>query len=396
MIEFKNINVLTLGPHYKMFIKESVEAIAKDVNSVEVFVHHNYLAEISNFIPINGYFSYIRNFTKDKLYDNQPTSENVKVHLVSMIYLIPDGRNKNLGEKIFEKINTKINDKKIHFDLIHAHFTWPYGYVASKLGKIYGIPTIITVHENKDLLIKEIKSKNDHIFWAWKNADALIRVNRTDIPLLKEFNENIFYVPNGFNPKKLFASEKEVARKEMELPINKKIIFGLGILTERKGFQYLIEAMNEITKIRSDVYCIIGGNGPMRQKLNRKIKKFGLENHIKLIGYIKDNVLRQYYNCADVFVLPSLSEGNPTVMFEALGAGLPFVGTKVGGIPEIINSEDYGLLCEPSNSKDLAEKILIAIDKKWKKEKILEYAGSFTWNNIAEELLKVYTNILEK
>lgn len=75
-------------------------------------------------------------------------------------------------------------------------------------------------------------------------------------------------------------------------------------------------------------------------------------------------------NACDVFILPSLSEGNPTVMFECLGCGKPFVGTKVGGIPEIINSEDYSLLCEPANPKELAEKILIALDKGWDNEKI--------------------------
>ena len=73
-----------------------------------------------------------------------------------------------------------------------------------------------------------------------------------------------------------------------------------------------------------------------------------------------------------------MGEGNPTVMFECLGCGKPFIGTKVGGIPEIIVSDDYGLLCEPANSEDLAEKILIALDKEWDEEKIRNYAKQFT------------------
>ena len=90
-----------------------------------------------------------------------------------------------------------------------------------------------------------------------------------------------------------------------------------------------------------------------------------------------------------------MSEGNPTVMFEALGVGLPFIGTKVGGIPEIITSEDYGLLCEPANPEDLAEKILIALEKKWDKEKIRKYAQQFTWDNIVKQALKAYIKVLE-
>jgi glycosyltransferase involved in cell wall biosynthesis len=81
-------------------------------------------------------------------------------------------------------------------------------------------------------------------------------------------------------------------------------------------------------------------------------------------------------------------------MFESLGFGKPFVGTKVGGEPKIITSEDYGLLCEPANPKDLAEKILTALDKEWDKEKILKYAERFTWDNIVKEIIVIYKSII--
>jgi glycosyltransferase involved in cell wall biosynthesis len=95
-------------------------------------------------------------------------------------------------------------------------------------------------------------------------------------------------------------------------------------------------------------------------------------------------------NACDIFVLSSLNEANPTVMFEALGCGKPFIGTKVGGIPEIINSEVYGLLVTPANPDDLKEKILLALDRKWDHEAILKYAEQFTWKEIADEILKIY------
>ena len=82
-------------------------------------------------------------------------------------------------------------------------------------------------------------------------------------------------------------------------------------------------------------------------------------------------------NASDLFVLPSLNEGNPTVMFEALGCGKPFVGSKVGGVPEVITSEEYGLLVEPGNSTDLAEKILQAFEEEWNRESILGIAAIF-------------------
>ena len=77
-------------------------------------------------------------------------------------------------------------------------------------------------------------------------------------------------------------------------------------------------------------------------------------------------------------------------MFEALGVGLPFVGTTVGGVPEIITSEDYGLLCPPADPECLAEKILTALEKNWDREKIRKYAEQFTWENIAKSVLNIY------
>jgi glycosyltransferase involved in cell wall biosynthesis len=76
------------------------------------------------------------------------------------------------------------------------------------------------------------------------------------------------------------------------------------------------------------------------------------------------------------------------VMFEALGSGKPFIGTKVGGVLEIITSED-----EPANPEELAEKILIALDKDWDSKKILKYDERFGWENIAKEILKIYGNL---
>ena len=117
-------------------------------------------------------------------------------------------------------------------------------------------------------------------------------------------------------------------------------------------------------------------------------------DHVEFVGGRPHNEIPIWMNACDVFALPSLNEGNPNVMFECLGCGKPFVGTKVGGEPEIITSDNYGFLCETATPKDLAEKILTAFDKEWDREKILEYAKRFRWERIAKEVLKVYARLL--
>jgi len=388
------LKILVLAHRYDTFVKETVEATSPYVESINVLVRHNHLAEISNYLPLGGYLQNVRRYTKDKLLDLKRKPENVNVHLASLIYYVTDGKNKSLGDKIAKKAEKLIQKEEIKFDLIHAHFTYPHGYAAVKLGQKYNVPVVITIHENRDWFLEEYNSGNERIYWTWKNANALIRVNQKDVPLLKEYNENVFYVPNGYNPIKFFTMERPKAREILKLPKDKRIIFTFSALSERKGFQYLIESMNEIVKVRKDVLCFIGGSGPMRRKLEAQIRNLGLQDYVKLIGYVPDDTIAYWLNASDLFVLPSLSEGNPTVMFEALGTGLPFVGTRVGGVPEIINSEDYGLLCEPANPKDLAEKILIGLDKEWNRQAILEYAQRFTWEKIAKEIMNIYERLL--
>jgi glycosyltransferase involved in cell wall biosynthesis len=114
-----------------------------------------------------------------------------------------------------------------------------------------------------------------------------------------------------------------------------------------------------------------------------------LKDYIELVGGKPHDEIPIWMNACDLFVLPSLRESFGVVQIEAMACGKPVVATYNGGSEEIITSEDYGFLCEPANPKALAEKILTALDKEWDREKILEYAERFTWDNIVKEKLNI-------
>ncbi len=203
------------------------------------------------------------------------------------------------------------------------------------------------------------------------------------------------YIPNGYGERFTQFDEKCVARNRLNLPVNKMMILNVGSLySEVKGHKYLVEAMVEVLKERKDVLCIIVGKGKLKNTLENKIFQLGLHDYVKLVGAKHPNEVPLWMNSADLFVLPSLRESFGIVQIEAMSCGTPIVATRNGGSEEIIVSEDYGLLCEPANSKDLAEKILIGLEKEWDVDKILEYAKSFTWDKIAKEIMEIYNELL--
>jgi len=176
----------------------------------------------------------------------------------------------------------------------------------------------------------------------------------------------------------------------MNISPNDKIVFSLGPLIQRKGYRVLIEAFRGVVEVDTNARCFIGGKGPETPKLKALIKKYGLEGKVQLLGFIPDDQVPFWMNVCDVFVLSSFSEGNPTVMFEALGCGTPFIGTRVGGIPEIITSEEYGYLFEPGDYQDLRNKIIIALGREWDRAGIRKYAQQFTWDSIVQQVLELY------
>lgn len=390
MINLKNKNILFIVHNYNNFQKDIINSISEYFNHTYVLMRYKPIAEIYNYLPIK----YFQSHQKKHVIQLKDKPSNVTVLPVPLYYLPTKYGYKKLGDKHFHKALMIIQKNNIRFDLIHSIFNWTAGYVGAKLKEYFKKPLIITSQENNNRFYNEYNSDNNKLYWAWENADAITRVNKHTIPLLKKYNKNVSYVSNGydakiFNPGKNFT--KEEIRKQLNIPINGKVILNIGYLHSRKGQKYLIEAIHKLqNKLNTPIYCYIIGQGVLFNNLNKQIKKLNLDNNIKLLGLMAHDKIPQWVHASDLFVLPTLSEGNPIVMFEALGCGVPFVGTRVGGIPETVTSEDYGLLCEKEDSDDLADKIFIALNKNWDYDKIKKYWKKFSWENISKEFVELY------
>src|SRR5208337_1184983 len=236
-----------------------------------------------------------------------------------------------------------------------------------------------------------------NIEYVLNTVDTIITVSQRNLECIRKLDVGtpVHVIPNGFRRNLFYPRNTVECRETLGLPQDRKLLLTVGNLEPVKGHTWLIEAVKEIVREREDILCIIIGAGKEKRSLEKQIRSLGLENYIRLTGGKPHDEIPLWINACDLFVLPSLNEGNPTVMFKALGCGKPFVGTRVGGVPEVITSDTYGFLVNPADSEDLSENILIALDKEWDNEAISRYAQRFTWENIAKEILDVYGKVLD-
>src|SRR5579864_2856505 len=136
----------------------------------------------------------------------------------------------------------------------------------------------------------------------------------------------------------------EKAKARLGIPPHRFVIGAVGRLSREKGFDILIQSVDQLLKDGFDVELLIVGEGDDRPRIETQISELGRTPRVHLLGYRSDT--REIYEAMDVFALSSLSEGLPNVLLEAMALEVPVVATRVGGIPKIIQNDVNGLIVE--------------------------------------------------
>ncbi len=395
-----NILIITdRYPHHRDAVTSSF--VKSQVDCLKSYFKKIYVIALIPIIPkFLSSFSFMNPRWRRDAFAEDYEYDNVEVYFAKYFSLPFNFSRKKKGERTFKASKKIINRNNINFDLIHAHFTYPSGFAGGKLKDIYNVPLVLTVHEERDFFLNEVASEDEKLIYAWRNANKIIRVNKIDLLEFYKFNINkskTITIPNGYSPSVFKPLDMNMARKKLGLPISAKILLNIANLETYKGKIYLIHAMKTVLLENKNVFLYIVGQGSLKNELRDLISRCGLQRNIILAGGNKPREeIPIWFNACDIFVLPSLSEGNPTVMFEALGCGKPFVGTNVAGIPEIINRDELGILVDPKDITGLARSIIIALDTEWDTQYILDYSKQFTWENITAKIIGVYDELIEK
>lgn len=276
-----------------------------------------------------------------------------------------------------------------HYDIIHAHFIIPTSPLAWHLRRCTGIPYLVTCHGS------DVPGYNPDRFGTlhrlllpvWKkvvrSADALVSPSGylKNLMLSHCPDLNIQVIPNGYHTLHFDTSRQ---RKNQILLCSR--------LLPRKGFQYVIEAVKDLSL---DWQVHIVGDGPYLDTLKTMAKDS--KTPIIFHGWLDrdDPAFYALYETSSIFILPSEAENFPTVLLEAMSAGLAIITTTGSGCPEVVG--DAGLLVAPRDPLALRENILRLIQsetlRRQLSQKAMAQVGLFSWPGVTHRYLQLYQDI---
>ena len=228
-------------------------------------------------------------------------------------------------------------------------------------------------------------------FIALSNAFAGILVRQYGIA-----RDRIFVVPGGVDADRYgINGSRQDARQRLQLPTDRPLIVSVRRLIHRVGLEGLIDAMVEVRKSTPEVLLLIAGRGVLAAELSARITAHGLQDHVRLLGFVPEDELPLLYRACDVSIVPSVAlEGFGLPTIESLAAGTPVLVTPVGGLPETVADLDPGLVLQDASVPSLADAMTWALRDLGKlpsPETCARYVREhFHWPVIARKVLAVY------
>lgn len=381
-------------PNYGIFVKERIRALAA-LPGYEVRV----LAPAPYFPPIPG-------FGRWSLWSRVPRRETVDgLTVVRPRYFLPPKMGGYLEADLLyaaARHGAEQIRREFDFDVIDAHFVYPNGVAAVRLGQHFEVPVVMTGRGEDILRFPGVPFKGRRIRWALQRGDGFVALSRD---IARSFERNgaarraISIIPNGVDSEMFRPWPKAEARRMLGLPEASRIVISVGDRVERKGFHVLIDALSEVLRVHSDVHVVIVG-GPGRhgldytREIETRIAANRLHDRVHLAGGRPHHGLAQWYSAADLFALLSSREGSPNVLLEALACGIPAVATPVGGIREELADGRSGILLSERSVSAAAEGLCRALDRDWDREAIRTTMTKRDWHAVAENIDTVMDRVL--
>lgn len=316
--------------------------------------------------------------------------------------------------------------KRESFDVLHAYFLTQAGFVATYAGKYLNIPSVVSIRGNDIERAPFDPSKFSHVMYALQNASAVTTNARELAKKAKAFiDREIHLIPNAIDTN-LF---KPLGRNEVlaeTLGLAKNVILSkakglekggkdsspswkaqsditpvigfVGELRRKKGMTTLLSAYAQVNKINPACLLVVGEirQGEDKQHFD-EFRNVNHQLHIIVTGHISYNDLPSYYSMVDVFVHPSLRDGMPNAVLEAMACEKAVIATAIGGIKDVLEDGKNGVMVNVNDTNMLAQKITELLDDPKKRETLGKNARELIASKLTlEKELEANLNVYRK
>ncbi|BAS27135.1 glycosyl transferase family 1 [Limnochorda pilosa] len=297
------------------------------------------------------------------------------------------------------------------FDLIHAH-DWLVAYAARTLKHGFRVPLVATLHATEHGRNRGIHTPLQRYIhdmeWtltyeAWRVILCSSAMREETARLFNLPADKTLVLPNGVEPDELAvpADEDLAAFRRMHAAPDQTLILAMGRLVPEKGFDVLLDAFRLVLDRFPRAKLVIAGEGPHRAALEERAGRLGVAPHVYFKGFAADPVRNRLLHVADVAVFPSTYEPFGIVALEAMGAGLPVVASRCGGLPEVVEHGETGLLVPAGDPAALADALVPLLLSPGLREHLgrrgrERVAARFGWRRVAERTLEEYQRVLDE
>ena len=262
------------------------------------------------------------------------------------------------------------------------------------------IPFLLTLQEgdSEAHILKRVGIFYPAWTWIFKKADYIQAISNYLADFGKKYGARcpVEVVPNGVDVDKFKIQNSKFKITDQ----NPKVIITTSRLVYKNGVDILIRSLSELEKLQITNYKLqILGSGPDEQKLKTLAKELGVEDQVEFLGHVVPEKILEYLEKADIFVRMSRSEGLGNSFLEAMAAGLPVIGTNVGGIPDFLRDGETGLFAKVDDAADCAQKIKRLMDDQ-DLRKLLGENGrklveeKYHWNQIADKMGYIFNKLI--
>lgn len=248
--------------------------------------------------------------------------------------------------------------REMRVDVVHTHNTGPF--LHGVLGALFGgVRTVVHTDHARDFPDAWKYMALEHVLSHF--AYRVVGVSDHSTENLRHFeripSRKLVTIINGVDASQLDVSlDSEAAKTRIGIPPQTPVIGIAARLSDQKGIEYLLRAMVEVRKTLPDLVLVIAGDGPLEDDLREQARTLSVDDRVRFLGVRHDvpALLRAF----DLFVLPSLWEGLPMVILEAMAAGCPVLASDVGGVGHAITHDVTGALVRPMDVGQLASEII--------------------------------------